>query len=96
MSERQPLTPVQCQVMDEVIRCSPHGWHPHPEALGPAEELKERGLLTRRMVSVRVRRGRLRRSVDRPAAIYTATEEFKAAARLNAALGPMVDPGSQN
>jgi hypothetical protein len=96
MTERTPLTPTQCQIMDEVVRCDPHGWHPHPEALGAAEELKERGLLTRRMVSVRARRGRLRRDVDRPHSVYHATEEFKAAARLNAALGPQVDPGTQN
>jgi hypothetical protein len=84
-AKRTPLTPVHCQIMDEVVRCNPHGWHPSPTALGAAEELKERGLLTRRMVDA-----------DGPQPIYHATEEFKQAARLNAALGPMIDPGTQN
>jgi hypothetical protein len=84
-ANRTPLTDTQMQIMDEVVRCSPHGWHPQPSALGAAEELRERCLLTRRMVEV-----------DGPQAIYHATPEFKEAARLNAALGPMVDPGSQN
>lgn len=84
--ERTPLTDTQRQIMFEVVCCNPHGWHPSPTALGPAEELKERGLLTRRMVTVE----------DQPHAIYYPTEEFKQAAVINAALAPMTNPGSQN
>jgi hypothetical protein len=36
------MTPVHCQIIDEVCRRNPHGGHPHPEALVPAEEPKER------------------------------------------------------
>jgi hypothetical protein len=82
-AKRPPLTPVHRRILDEVVRCDPNGWHPHPEALGPAEELKEAGLLTRRMVDV-----------DGPQAIYYVTPEFKAAAILDGLLGPQV--GSQN
>jgi hypothetical protein len=81
--KRPLLTLTQCQIMDEVVRCNPHGWHPHPEALGAAEELKARGWLTRRMVDV-----------NGPQAIYYLTPEFKAAAIIDGMLGSQI--GSMN
>ena len=80
---RTPLTPVHCEIMDEVCRCNPDGWHSQPSAFEPAEELRERGLLKRRMV-------------DGTGAIYHALEAFQQAAAVNAARAPMIDPGSQN
>jgi hypothetical protein len=43
----------------------------------------ERGLLRRRIV-------------DGAGVIYHASEEFKAGALMHAALGPQIDPGSEN
>ena len=34
---RTPLTPVHCELMNEVCRCNPDGWHSQPSAFEPAE-----------------------------------------------------------
>ena len=70
---REPLTEEQLEAVTECCLCDPEGWVPRPDNLPLAEELAERGLLTRRMIGHE--------------AVYFVSSEFRAASALNAALG---------
>jgi hypothetical protein len=73
--ERPALTGEELQAIADVCLCEPAGWVPRPVNLPLAERLVKRGTLVRKMV--------------KGEAVYFASDEFKAAAALQAAIGEL-------